>query len=553
MFDSAISPRFRGGNFSVVHGNQINNHYLNLQSSERGLVRFRPGEEWEEMLYREYDRIPLGRIKLLKTLCHEPVAVDSKRRRIMPNSGEKGRPRAERVVEIASIVYDGRDESLPLLAVRYTGREAKELFKRDCIHFSRQRATNTPQVRAFNDSHIPIIIFNEELVPLRHFLERNLYSAQVLIYLRLRTVWGALLDGSSDELRAWILSTSEGWDLNHLLWLRPQTGVLCIGPPGPRPEDKPNRRLFVWLNRPALEDPRQHRHDHLNLPSLPLSMCSSPIFLDYVMHNVPEWLAVLTISSFIAHRKSGPAHRGVHCWKQNLMTEEWTDPDYFLRRVLKIPFHRWSYNHGMCSHLPTSVYYKTTEKGGMRVLFTQSTQFPGFFFSRQDARSTYRTREEEWLTQAASIFDRLSVPRREWPLYAIITGLTLQLTSEGKKPLSIEDDDGWNAIHGSPCYLFVPPPPQLPNSAPDIEAWLRGENLYYYSFDPEGGSAITEEERTSLGLPSFSSEARVNYAYWDTDVYNFMEQWQEAKGFDYTTTDYAESLGIPVLEVISQR
>ncbi|KAK1219110.1 hypothetical protein PQX77_018194, partial [Marasmius sp. AFHP31] len=290
MFDSAIAPRFRGGNFSVVHGSQTNNYYLNSQSSERGLVRFRPGEEWKEMLYQEYERVPLGRIKILKTLCHEPVEGPKRKRILSKESEKKGRPKAERVVEVVSIVYDGRDESLPLLAVKYAGRDAKQTFKEDCIHFSRQRATNTPQLRAFNDSDIPIIVFNEELVPVRQFLEHNLYSAQALIYLRLRTLWGALLDGSTNELRAWILSTSEGWDLNHLLWLRPQTGVLCIGPPGPRTAgDNPNRRLFTWLNRPDLEDPRQHRHDHLDLPSVPLSAFNGTIFLDYIKHNVPEW------------------------------------------------------------------------------------------------------------------------------------------------------------------------------------------------------------------------------------------------------------------------
>ncbi|KAK1226646.1 hypothetical protein PQX77_010381, partial [Marasmius sp. AFHP31] len=134
MFNSAISPRVKGGNFSIVHGNQNTNYHLNLQSNERSLVRLRPGEEWKEMLYQEYERVPIGRIKLLRTLCHEPAAAP--RRRIMINSEKEG-SEAERIVEIASIV-DGRDESLPLLTIRYTGRDAKELFKKDCIQFSEQ-------------------------------------------------------------------------------------------------------------------------------------------------------------------------------------------------------------------------------------------------------------------------------------------------------------------------------------------------------------------------------------------------------------------------------
>ncbi|KAL0062309.1 assembly of actin patch protein [Marasmius tenuissimus] len=95
--------------------------------SERGLVRFQPGEEWKKMLYEEYERISLGKIKILKTLCHEPVEAP-RRRCITANYGDRDGPEAQRIVEIASIV-DGREESLPLLAVRYAGRDAKKVLQ----------------------------------------------------------------------------------------------------------------------------------------------------------------------------------------------------------------------------------------------------------------------------------------------------------------------------------------------------------------------------------------------------------------------------------------
>ncbi|KAJ8079928.1 hypothetical protein PM082_016753 [Marasmius tenuissimus] len=47
-----------------------------------------------------------------------------------------------------------------------------------------------PQFRAFNDSDIPIIIFNEELVSASHFLAHNLR------YLHFQAGWGSLLHGS---------------------------------------------------------------------------------------------------------------------------------------------------------------------------------------------------------------------------------------------------------------------------------------------------------------------------------------------------------------------
>ncbi|KAL0062305.1 hypothetical protein AAF712_010789 [Marasmius tenuissimus] len=92
----------------------------------------------------------------------------------------------------------------------------------------------------------------------------------------------------------------------------------------------------------------------------------------------------------------------------------------------------------------------------------------------------------------------------------------------------------------------------MPDSTPDIETWLRGENLYYYSYNSEGGSAMTEEERILLGLPSLTSDVRADYLQWDDNAYEFMEKWQKAKGFDYTTADYAKSLGIPDLSANPQ-
>ncbi|KAK1215339.1 hypothetical protein PQX77_022064 [Marasmius sp. AFHP31] len=135
------------------------------------------------------------------------------------------------------------------------------------------------------------------------------------------------------------------------------------------------------------------------------------------------------------------------------------------------------------------------------------------------------------------------------PKTHIITGFALELISNDDEPFEL---DGSNEDFCPPCYLFILPPPQLPDCAPDIETWLRGDNLYYYSYDPEGGSAITEQERLSPRLPSFTSEVCANYAHWDTEIYDFMERWQRAKGFNYSTTDYAESLGLPILEAIPQ-
>ncbi|KAK1226645.1 hypothetical protein PQX77_010380 [Marasmius sp. AFHP31] len=555
MFHSARRTKIIGGNFSIVQGNQNNNSCSHSQSGERSLVRIQPGEEWKEMLYQEYERISLGKIKLLETLRRESPIAPSRRRRIMAN--EEGCPEAERVVEIASIV-DGREESLPLLAVRYAGRDAKELFKKDCIHFARHRDSTMPQFRAFNDSDIPIIIFNEDLIPASHFLSQNLYSVHAQCYLYFLANWGALLYGSSDEHRAWVLSISKSYfNITHLLWFRPQTGVLCFGPPGPRPEYKPSRSSIITLHPSRVEYSQLRFEFELPRNPLPLNVCTNTTFFDYIMRNVPEWFAVCTMSAATVKRNEGPIHRGVCDWKGRLMAEEsWTtswNSRNFSRLVPKLlPSDQW---HSTCTYgfmLDEQDQCRLTGKGGMRLHIAHSINSAGFFFQRPTNNFPYYTIREGWLAQAGHIFRSLRVSREKWSSFAaIIQGFSLRLSSDARELFGTEYTN-CNEFLGLPCYLFLPPPPKLPNGAPDIETWLRGENLYYYSYDPEGGSAITEQERIALGLPSYTSQVQVEYAHWEADAYDFMKQWQEAKGFDYSTPDYAKSLGFTIFEGIPQ-
>ncbi|KAL0058960.1 hypothetical protein AAF712_014327 [Marasmius tenuissimus] len=105
------------------------------------------------------------------------------------------------------------------------------------------------------------------------------------------------------------------------------------------------------------------------------------------------------------------------------------------------------------------------------------------------------------------------------------------------------------------CYLFVLPPPQLPDTAPDVAAWLRAsaESLYYWSLDPTGDSVMPETQRVALHLPSFYQSIHpLEPTHWTVEVYDLVRQWQEAQGFDPTTTDFARSLCYPILEILPQ-
>ncbi|KAG7087980.1 hypothetical protein E1B28_012020 [Marasmius oreades] len=61
---------------------------------------------------------------------------------------------------------------------------------------------------------------------------------------------------------------------------------------------------------------------------------------------------------------------------------------------------------------------------------------------------------------------------------------------------------------------------------------------------------MTEYQRLSFRLPSIVPSVLLYTRSWDADAYDLLSAWQEKKGFDPTTTDFARSLGYPSMEVI---
>ncbi|KAJ8079958.1 hypothetical protein PM082_016783 [Marasmius tenuissimus] len=144
MFNRSRSSRISGGTFSVVHGTQHINYYT---QSPRDRRRFRPGEEWKEEIYSEYERTPRGHIKLVETFSD--TQVDSFDETVS-GAYENNRIvtlRARRIIHLASII-NGTQESQPSLSIKYTGRDAKKLFKADILIFSQIKDPIFPQLRS---------------------------------------------------------------------------------------------------------------------------------------------------------------------------------------------------------------------------------------------------------------------------------------------------------------------------------------------------------------------------------------------------------------------
>ncbi|KAK1223562.1 hypothetical protein PQX77_013566 [Marasmius sp. AFHP31] len=352
----------------------------------------------------------------------------------------------------------------------------------------------------------------------------------------------------------------------NLLWFRPQTGNLCFGPL--QLEDmnflgRINRRYLREglttgyaprdLNfSPCFSDPRSlptsNYRDfpgyNLEFSSLPRNAGSQDLF-NYLICNFPDrkLLSAACWNSSFTHgthslTPGGLAYEDARTNKTLLIGGGLSS-----ERVLALPFHQWvqSVYNDYCAE---EADYEVMENGEMRFLIEKTADgYNSHSFCSKQYEGSPATREgEHWLPQAGQIFTHYEISRSEWESCRFITEITLSL----RGPYGQQGRNNTTKLD-PPCYLFILPLPQCPDSTPDIETWLRGENLYYYSYNPKGGSAITVEECILLGLPPLTADVDASYLQWDNNAYDFMEEWQKAKGFDYTTADYAKSLGIPDL------
>ncbi|KAL0058959.1 hypothetical protein AAF712_014326 [Marasmius tenuissimus] len=119
MFNNSDSFSISGGTFSVIYGNQLNH----CTHSPQIRHCFRTGEKWKEDIYREYERISTGNIKLIEAIAE--TKVYQYEAPIANMWGSDSTVRAKRVVQWACIVI-GTQETRPSLSIRYTGRDAKK-------------------------------------------------------------------------------------------------------------------------------------------------------------------------------------------------------------------------------------------------------------------------------------------------------------------------------------------------------------------------------------------------------------------------------------------
>ncbi|KAK1230809.1 hypothetical protein PQX77_006081 [Marasmius sp. AFHP31] len=563
MFDHSDSPRISvsGGtlSFNIVHGNQSNPHTQSPQDRHR----FPPGEEWKEELYHEvlidhYERIPTGRIKLINTISETGVERRTyEEPRTMSLVEGSDTSRAKRVLHLACTVSETR-VSPPSLVVKYTGRDARHAFKMDVLQFSQLRDPAFPQLRGFNDSEMPMIIFHDLLVPARHVIEYTQNSPIALCYLHMQG--NAAVSNLPPTAAPIMLSlcSTPGLLYGEHIWIRPQTGDVCFGPAGPWPD----HNFSIWGY------PTSPQHAHLGPSPLPLSAYNNSALFDYLVQNATSdfVLSVLSRQYMWPYPDEMDCcqhilHVHSHFHQQPVAKFPGSTGTFTFHCILYEPHHLESEPAKMLMEDGRTRYiaYLTSPAGFLNLLLTLRLTISNhyieqgslLFHFRQD-RTLYSFCEA-WLCQAIHVFHVLGIPREEWEGFTLLPNhsiTVLGLCSYGYA----QSRRNYDYRSDPPYYLFVQPPPQLPDTTPDLVSWTQApaESLYYWSVDPDGNSRMSKAHYMTLGLPCFRNFANQPHVGWKAEIYDLVRQWQEAKGFDPTTTVFARSMGYPIVEILDQ-
>jgi hypothetical protein len=102
-----------------------------------------------------------------------------------------------------------------------------------------------------------------------------------------------------------------------------------------------------------------------------------------------------------------------------------------------------------------------------------------------------------------------------------------------------------------PIYLFIYNPPSL------ISSWENKlTRTHFWSLDKNGQSEMSVEECRRWGVPELHLDVQSGYPrtmdvkYWPAHVYTTLHKWQVTHGFNPTTSDWAQSLRYPELEIV---
>ena len=104
-------------------------------------------------------------------------------------------------------------------------------------------------------------------------------------------------------------------------------------------------------------------------------------------------------------------------------------------------------------------------------------------------------------------------------------------------------------------FLFIAPitiTASHPSGTSGIDiCWGSDDNdLYYWSFDPDGSSPLSKRVTEALGLPKLIPEAWLHLEKFSDYQYEATKQFQLFRGYNPSTQEFAQRHGLPLVDII---
>ncbi|ESK83309.1 hypothetical protein Moror_8818 [Moniliophthora roreri MCA 2997] len=439
------------------------------------------------------------------------------------------RLRARRVISVAKL-YDDKDNH-EFLHVQYHGQDAYKEFEQDFRQFSSIKHPNFVQLYGYNDTQrtLPALIFHDAPIPLERIIcARGRPSSILFAYFSCQLGMQHLAGNNYESVFA----------LGQL-WIEPRSSALLRGPH------------------------IQSRHDDWAVPAIRSNSTSSYNFTPLCFHAYDDTQSVLDYLTKLLSTRT--ILQGIH-WSHGDPVFEETNVSVlpslhtvYNRRHGK-PIARWAkvkFHHQLRYVCDVSDTIRESQivmaDGSVRFTVTQ-TDLQHFeaitlTYTPSSAEET-SVFVDSWLTQAHGVFSRLGIHEDEWREYCLLHGF--HLTFRRFEKYTLREGSTNIAQDTRPVYLFICPVPQ-PSDSGEIHKFWAESTKYYWSLDESGihDPKMSEATQKSMGLPSFASQINVMHRGWVRDAYGVVQKIHSIHGFNPATADLAHSLGLPILDVIS--
>uniref|UniRef100_A0A0W0F5L4 Uncharacterized protein n=1 Tax=Moniliophthora roreri TaxID=221103 RepID=A0A0W0F5L4_MONRR len=472
----------------------------------------------------QYTRVPKGKVYVKRSIS----ITDVRRQNTLPEHQHWRRVDALRLINIASI--HGEDRDLEFVYVCYDGQDALEAFRRDFEQFSRVGNVHTTQLFGYNDGQfgLPALIFYDALVPAPHIWERNGFSPLIHIYLSHQLVVVPIANRRLDFGEVWV---------------NPRTGALCVGPyadysSGRKVVNYTNKQRVGTGNRELPFLFLQIHNDSNAILNLLLRTYGCTATLRAICrasNHVTEWVAdedfVSTLSSLLGRVYSGIRREIIARWPEEMCKQHYRPycvegvPEW----VEKLSSIRYNGSMRSLAVTPSDIQ------------LLQNQEFC------VDYRPCFQTREDmfsyAWLMQAHSVLSERG-SQVEWESYSLLHAFSIRFQCRSKQLPTRS-----SKISIDQVYLFIRAVPHSSSCQSIWNAWLQ-EPKYFWSLNPNGNEEISEADRCSLGLPSFTTRFQIGHLRWSHSTYTAIRQLHILQGFDPSTRDLARSLDLPLLETV---